>query len=240
MRGGFAPLVAALKEKKIPCAAYISCFKDSTAPENDAELSVLRTGAQGGRWTDSAGNGWLNPFSAEAREYVLRSVAAAADEGFAYIVLDNVCFPPDSGSAPAYYAGESDYSGTRNQLLRGFVHDAVVKAGAAQTILMLRASGLEPGANAERAPYYGSLLDTNAGFVCADARLSVQAKNVSVGGKTFDEPGDIPFAFMLAMGELAAGNAGEARVLLCVDADANAEEGAAAAEYVQASGCVFW
>ena len=237
---GRAPLVAALKKMDIPCAAYISCFKDSAAPKERASLSVLRTGGEGGRWTDNAGNGWLNPFSEAAREYVLQAVEDASQEGFAYIVLDNVCFPTDSGSAPAFYEGEKEYIGTRNQLLRGFVFDAVQRAGAAQTVLMLRSVGLEPGADPERAPYYGNLLETSAAFICADARLSVQQKNVTVNGRAFDTPGNIPFAFMLAVGELAEANAGETRVLLCFDADENADEGAAAADYTHTAGLIYW
>ena len=233
-------LVAALHDRGKQAAAYISCFKD-TAGAAQSDAMAIRSGSEENSiWKDNAGNNWLNPFSAEAREYLLSLVADAAETGYDYILLDNVCFPGDSGSSAAYYPGESEFTGTRNQLLRGFVNDAVNRAGTAQTILMCRFAAFDPDAAPEKAPYYGNMLGTSAGTICADARLSVQPKNCAVGETLFNDPADIPFAFTLAVGEYTVNNAENTRVLLCVDADNAADDALSAAGYAGAAGCILW
>jgi hypothetical protein len=234
-----AALVSALHAQGYRAAAYISCFKDSFRPELDPSLAVQPVNRPNEAWKDNTGNGWLNPFSAEARRLLLDTVASAAADGFDYILLDNVCFAGDSGSAAPFYAGESEFTGTRNQLLRGFVSDAVSAAGGARTILMTRFAALEAGAPNDRAPAYGDLLDTAAGTLCADARFSVQPKNVTVNGEAFADAADIPYAFVLAVGEFAVKNAGGTPVLLCVQKSA-AAEAASAAGYAGAAGIILW
>ncbi len=235
----YADLVKALQAHGFGTAAYISCFKDSYHTWDNAALSV-RGGADGAPWTDNAGAGWLNPFVPEARALLLEIIRSAADDGFDYILLDNVCFPADSGSATASYPGEDEYHGTRNQVLTGFISDAVTAAGRAGTILLTRISAFDPEAAADRAPTYGNLLHTAAGLLAADARLSLQPKNMTVGSETFADPADIPYAFTLAAGEFALHNAETGRVLLCLEAGNTAEETLKAARFAGAAGWILW
>ncbi len=235
----YAELIKALEARGFGTAAYISCFKDSFHTWDNAALSV-RGGADGAPWTDNAGAGWLNPFAPEARALLLESIRGAADEGFDYILLDNVCFPADSGSATAFYPGEDEYPGTRNQVLTAFVSDAVTAAGRAGTILLTRISAFDPAAAADRAPAYGDLLHTAAGILAVDARLSLQPKNLTVGGETFADPADLPYAFTLAAGEFAVNNAENGRVLLCLESGDTAEEALKAARYAGAAGWILW
>ena len=233
-------LVPALHAAGKRAAAYICCFTDPIHAWETPSLAVRSLNANGEVWTDNAGAGWLNPFSAEARALLLDTVKNAAAAGFDYVVLDNVCFPADSGSATAYYAGEDEYTGTRNQVLRGFISDAVSAAGKAGTVLLTRYTSFDPDASADRAPAYGNLLDTAAGMTAADARLSRQNKNVTVGAETFADPADIPYAFTLAVGEFAVANAGNARVLLCLENDATAQETVKAAKFAGVYGWILW
>ena len=233
-------LIPQLHRMDISAAAYISCFQDSFHTWDTPALSVRTLNEYGGAWTDNSGAGWLNPFSAEARGILLDTVKSAADAGFDYILLDNVCFPADSGSASAYYAGESDYNGTRNQVLTGFISDAVSAAGKAATILLSRFSAFDAEAGADRAPTYGDLLHTAAGVLAADVRLSGQPKNVTVGEETFADPADLPYAFTLAVAEFTVKNAPGSRVVLCMDNDRTAKEAVKAAEYAGVEGWILW
>lgn len=235
----YAELIQALHAQGFRAAAYISCFKDSYHTWDNAALSV-RGGADGAPWTDNAGAGWLNPFAPEARALLLEIIRGAADEGFDYILLDNVCFPADSGSATAFYPGEDEYPGTRNQVLTAFVSDAVTAAGKAGTILLTRISAFDPEAAADRAPTYGNLLHTAAGMLAADARLSLQPGNVTVGGETFADPADLPYAFTLAAGEFALKHTENSRVLLCLENGDTAEETLKAARFAGAAGWILW
>ena len=233
-------LIRKLHGEGLSAAAYITCFQDSCHTWDTPSLSVRTLNENGDPWTDNAGAGWLNPFAPEARALLLEIIRGAADEGFDYILLDNVCFPADSGSATAFYPGEDEYPGTRNQVLTAFVSDAVTAAGKAGTILLTRISAFDPEAAADRAPTYGNLLHTAAGMLAADARLSLQPGNVTVGGETFADPADLPYAFTLAAGEFALKHTENSRVLLCLENGDTAEETLKAARFAGAAGWILW
>ncbi len=237
---GTEALSRSLREAGYKTAAYISCFKDTLQPINTPGLGVQTVNGESLYWKDNGGSGWLNPFSAEARTLLLETVASAAEADFDYLLLDNVCFPADAGGAAARYPGEGDYNGTRNQLLTGFVNDAVSAAGGVSTVLMGKFNSFDASASADRPPCYGSLAKTNASLLCADARFSEQQKNLTVGTEKFADAADLPFAFVLAVSELTAANAGETGVLVCVENGGGAAEAVKAAGYSGAKGVIIW
>ena len=61
-----------------------------------------------------------------------------------------------------------------------------------------------------------------------------------MGGETFADPADIPYAFTLAAGEFALHNAETGRVLLCLEAGDTAEETLKAARFARAAGWILW
>lgn len=234
--------LAALREAGVKTCAYISCFLDPLAAEWEPDMAVLRD--DGGVWADNAGDGWLNPFSVSARAYIARIVEAAADAGFDSVLLDHVCFSADSGTSMAYYPGEANSSLTRNGVLAAFVEEAVEAAGGAEVIVMCRYPAFDPVAAADLPGYGGSLLQTAAGALCADARLSRQQKNCSVGTAHFADPAAMPFVFTLAVGDYAAGGVADslsgADVLVCVENDDALSETLEAVRLSGATGCVIW
>ena len=68
-------------------------------------------------------------------------------------------------------------------------------------MLAVKTGGLDPAAPETLPPYYGNLLGAAAGTLLADARPSLQPKNVTVGEETFQNPASLPFVFMLAVGD---------------------------------------
>lgn len=236
--------VKALKNSGYKTAAYISCFKDSVVPQADLTYAVRKNTADGDAWRDNADAGWLNPFSADARNYVLDLISKASAGGFDFIFLDNVCFPTDSGTAQAVFAGESDYSGSRNQLLRSFISDAVNRAGSAKTVLMCKYTAFDPAADENAAPYYGNFLDTPAGILMADARPSLQAKNITVGNDAFLSAESIPFVFVLSVGEYAENGmekSGSGSIpALCVENSETLSDQLDAAAFTGAGWVLIW
>ena len=234
--------VAALKGAGYQVGAYVCCFRDRVAAEADPSLGVLRDGEDGRRlWRDNASSPWLNPFSAEARTYLLDAVKAAAEE-FDLIVLDCVCFPTDAGLAAPVFEGETDYPGTRNQLLMSFLSEAVRAAGRARIALIGGVEALSPDADETLPPCYGSMRASPAGVYFADARPSFFGRNVTVGTQTFASPASLPFPFVLAVGERAGELCGDdaLRFGLCVDRGAALEEELAAAAFTDATRVLIW
>ncbi|MBR5409479.1 MAG: hypothetical protein IK104_02315 [Clostridia bacterium] len=222
-------VVERVQEKGYKTAAYICCFQDTVCAWSEPYIAVNRAASEDGAvWSDNAGKSWLNPYSEGARSYLLRLVEKAGEAGFDYIVLDQVAFPTDVGVSQPTYPGEADFTGTRNALLRSFVADAVARAGTAKTALAVKTAGLAPDAPDNAPPYYGHMLGSAAGTLLADARVSVQPKNVTVGNETFLSPDSLPFVFVLAVGdELKSGleRAGAAnRPALWVDAGKDLSE----------------
>lgn len=71
-------------------AAYVSCFRDNTAPYQNNRLA-LRTTI--GNWRGPGDIRWMSPAVAEARQYVTDICGELANLGFREILLDNAAFP---------------------------------------------------------------------------------------------------------------------------------------------------
>lgn len=234
--------VAALQQAGIKTCAYISCFRDPLAAQWEPGIAVARTG--GGVWTDNDNAGWLNPFSDAARAYLTRIIAAAAKAGFDSVLLDHVCFSADSGTAMAFYPAEESSGLSRSGALYTFVEEAVEAAAGARVIVMCRYPAFDPLAAPELPGYGGNLLQTAAWGLCADARLSRQPKNCSVGTAHFADPAAMPFVFTLAVCDYAEGGVADslsgAEVLVCVENDGAGSETLEAVRLSGVSGYVLW
>ena len=225
-------------------AAYISCFLDPLAARWEVSMAVRRTNDQGDVWTDNAGFAWLNPFSQAARTYVSQIASSAAKAGFDYIVLDNVCFSSDSGTAMPYYPGEDGAGVSRNAVLNAFVEDIVTSASGARVIVMCRFSAFDPLADADLPAYGGNLLQTAASALCVDARLSFQQKNVAIGTERFSDPASLPFVFTLAAGDYAVQGITDAlsgaESMICIENGDTLADTLRAVKLMNLYGYVIW
>lgn len=195
--------VQTLSEGGIKTAAYISCFKDSVAAVADLTYSVRQTSAEGGTWRDNSDNGWLNPFSQNTTDYILTLVKEAAEAGFDYILLDNVCFSTDAGNAKAYYTDESTSKYDRNTVLQVFVTECRKKAEKSKVIVMCDISAYNSKAVSD-GKYGGNMLSLPAKNLAVDLRLSRQAKTVKIGSNEFSLIKELPYVFVLEACEYAA------------------------------------
>lgn len=237
--------VRAIKEAGYEVCAYISCFKDSAAATADLTYSVRKNTYEGDAWTDNAGKYWLDPFSTAAREYVLNIIAKAAENGFDRILLANVCFSADSGSAQQYYAWEQDSSMTRNQALISFIGSAVKSSGKTRLTFMGTAAAFDTSLTDDTPGYYGGMLNTAASSLCIDARVSRQPKKTVIGTETFSDAALMPYVFVLSASGYAVkavNTASEtpAETLVCVENGEQLSEELAAVGFSGANGYIIW
>lgn len=246
---GAADTVKAVKAAGYEVCAYISCFKDTAASRADLTFSVRKNTYEGDAWLDNSGHGWLDPFSEPARNYVTELITAAAETGFDRIILGNVCFPSDSGTAPQCFAWESSYTASRNQILINFIGSAVKSSGSARLTVMFDHTAFSSEQKSDEPGYYGSMLSCAASSLCIDARLSCQQKNITVGKETFSDASLMPYVFVLAVSEYAENAVTESErevenengeLLVCIENGPSMSEELLAAELSGADGCIIW
>ena len=133
-----------LEEQGLFLIVRISSFQDETAARGNKTLAVNYR-APGTLWLDNfqnqGGKPWLNPYSADARQYLLDLALEAADSGAALVVLDDVCFPPNSLTGDAYFGETEGLS--RGEILAGFAQqaeEALSKKGVRSAIYLTGAT----------------------------------------------------------------------------------------------------
>ncbi|MBP2018509.1 hypothetical protein J2Z79_001924 [Symbiobacterium terraclitae] len=92
-----------LHARGIYAIARIVVFKDPIVAPAHPDWAVHH--ASGGIWRDWNGVAWLNPYSREAWDYVIRVARAAAEAGFDEIQFDYVRFPTDGDLSATRYPG---------------------------------------------------------------------------------------------------------------------------------------
>jgi hypothetical protein len=107
----------------------IVSFKDPILAAARPDLALQDT--QGGIWHDLKGNGWLDPYSTEAQDYVISLGVEAVELGFDEIQYDYIRFPSDGDMTRAYSRYKDDrpaYKVIENFVARA--HDQIVPRGA--------------------------------------------------------------------------------------------------------------
>jgi len=84
----------------------VVAFQDSQLAAARPDLALSR--ADGSRWTDAAGRGWVSPYDRRVWRYVVDVAAVAARAGFDEIQLDYVRFPSDGDVRSILYPGRRD------------------------------------------------------------------------------------------------------------------------------------
>lgn len=226
-------------------AAYISCFLDSCAAVADYTFAVRSNSAEGGAWRDNSSRCWLNPFSADAKKYLLSVIEAAANGGFSRIILGNVRFPTDSGESEAFFAGESSSGIGRNGVLRAFVSSAVSAAGKASVTLLCGLDAVNSSPDNKLGGTSGSLLGSAAGSVCIDARASEASDKMTVGEKTVIGAPSMPYVLVSEIARYTLSNIKNTEnespenVFLIIDGGESFEDEKAALELSGADGFII-
>lgn len=87
----FQSVLSELLASDYHSVARISCFRDNLMAR--AQHGLALTKSDGTLWYDAGSKAWLNPYSEEARQYLIGIAVELAAMGFDEILLDDLCFP---------------------------------------------------------------------------------------------------------------------------------------------------
>lgn len=128
-------------------AAYVSCFRDNTAPYQNNRLA-LRTSI--GNWRGPEEIRWMTPENADVRDYLSGVCGELAELGFAEIILDYAAFPTE-GDLSLILTGDRYNPETFSQTVDGFyrqVRQAVGSGADAPALsIVTDKATLEQGSN---------------------------------------------------------------------------------------------
>lgn len=154
--------------KGITVIARIYCFEDPAVAETFPAIAVKYMDTDV-NWRDNTtenGNGWLNPISKRAKNYlygIMEELYAMNIRGF---MLESVQFP-DGLKSGATYPGEKE-SSKRNEVLKSFV--STVRKKLPKDALLIVSEGATDAAKGNENIYFGSMSDISVDAVAADTR----------------------------------------------------------------------
>ena len=154
--------------KGIMVIARIYCFEDPAVAETFPTTAVKYMDTDV-NWRDNTtenGNGWLNPVSKRAKNYlygIMEELYAMNIRGF---MLESVQFP-DGLKSGATYPGEKE-SSKRNEVLKSFV--STVRKKLPKDALLIVSEGATDAAKGNESIYFGSMSDISVDAVAADTR----------------------------------------------------------------------
>ena len=97
-------------------AAYVSCFRDNTAPYENNRLA-LRTSI--GNWRGPGEIRWMTPENSDVRDYLAGVCGEMAELGFGEIILDYAAFPTE-GDLSLILTGDRYNPDTFSQTVEAF------------------------------------------------------------------------------------------------------------------------
>lgn len=189
-----AEAAAKIKSAGLIPAARLHAFKDAAAAVADRELAVTYYDTAV-YWFDNSpelgGKPWLNPYSEEARRYIISLAQELCDSGFEMIMLDSVQFPTGYALDKAGY-GEESANLSRAQILSQFVGEirSAVETKGAKLIICCSTDWLSYDENMSRMVYGGSPAEFFTDNVMVNMPQGVDNwKNIisSIGEKTSSE-----------------------------------------------------
>lgn len=107
--------------------AQMSCFRDNSATRAKRPWAVGTNDAL--VWLDPQENRWLNPFVAQARDYLVALMGEIYDLGFSEILLDKVAFPTNGIQSIISYGANTDKVGAINAFITSAKAMAQQKGG---------------------------------------------------------------------------------------------------------------
>ena len=160
----------------------VHCFDDPLAAGEMVEAAVLRRDTDV-PWTDGQGRRWLNPWSTQAREYLLAVIREAAAFGADELLLCGVQFP-EGNLQGAVFPGQEEIdpdiedidaklAAARNAVLRGFIAEAKEAAGEATLYVMIPGQAALDGSAALGGDLWGCAAD----YIAVDTRGTPWARD---------------------------------------------------------------
>ncbi|MDR1117136.1 MAG: putative glycoside hydrolase [Oscillospiraceae bacterium] len=186
-------MIKKLKAEGVYLIARMSAFKDNLVPRKMQNYSVKT--ANGVIWLDQEYQGWLNPYSEDALDYLSALACELIGLGFDEIMLDNFCFPTRGRPNLLYFPEEAEL--TREDALNSFAAKFTQRVAAAGGKVSFRYSfeSLQGGGTGSGVNLSGSLASS---LPPADRRIFLEfadtglAENMTLGEEYSDlTDGDI-------------------------------------------------
>ncbi len=156
------------EEKDIRVIARIYCFRDNAVASTNPSLAVkyMNTDVN---WVDASaekvGSSRLNPFSADARKYIISIIEEVMQFKIKGILLEEVSFPSGENTKAASFPGEKKNSG-RNKTLLNFVND--IKKALPEDCILLMGHTAKDVLETNNTLYSGSMLKSAADGFAVD------------------------------------------------------------------------
>jgi hypothetical protein len=170
--------IAAAKSAGLRVIVRVSCFRDSTAPSVLPDAAVRYSQDSKMLWLDDypdkGGKPWLNPFSDDAREYLLAIIREAAAMKPDAVYLTGVQFPSGAQSLAAFPGENNTSAPTRNAQLLRFIKDAKTAVGKLTLLCEMDAQAALQAAGA--AIYGGDLWSAEADALIIPASSAAEIK----------------------------------------------------------------
>lgn len=178
--------IALLKSMGYKIFAEINCYEDSLSASKLPQAAITEKDGVTIWLDDSAendGNPWLNPYSANAENYLLGIIAESVQIGADAILLKSVTFPESNYAENLFCKGESESQISRNAILHNFVEKAAEKAGVPIAVYM----NVDAALNGNTLAFSGSLFDSHASFNAVDFRKSVQKDGYAISDISYSQ-----------------------------------------------------
>lgn len=187
---GFEADIKKLNDAGIKTIASMHCFKDPKAHTANSKMAVLYAPDPSYIWLDNAptagGKSWLNPYSSDARDYLISIAKEIKGLGFDMILLESVQFPNNNSSKASFGADANAQS--RSEILTQFIKEmnTAVEAQGGQIILSVPAFA---AVGEENTIFGGNPLDFGAKYVAVNLRVSDIPGNLKLSDeKTLTNP----------------------------------------------------
>lgn len=198
-----AETVESIKNSGLQVFASFSCFGDSIYARNNQDAAAyILSEEQSGEMQEaralwySHGDGscaWISPYSDTVTSYLLSIIQDIASMGVDGIILNNVMLPYSEKNESVIFPGQPSENPDVNKEAADFVSlvKSRVSCPVGAEISLMNAVNITEGKEENY------LFLSGADYIAVDSRLSTVPKNISVNGKTFEEPGAKPYMFML-------------------------------------------
>ena len=168
-------------------AAKISCFKDPVAPGTMRSAAVLYSGDHSQLWLEYNGDSrtnWLNPYSTDARQYIIDLAKEAVSLGYKQIYLDNIEFPVNDEHA--YYG---DGLPTKEEALKAFMAEAMQQINAAGgKVSFIMPGDASAGAGAAQKGLDQSIYAFTADYYTPNFCPSLMKLGITINGAAIAKP----------------------------------------------------
>ena len=172
--------ISKIKSEHIRVFALVSCFEDNKAATVMGDAAVLTDRLE--LWSDETTlRAWLNPYSQQARDYILDIITEICSLDVDGFVLTSVTFPVTSNSSLARYPEEAALT-DRNSVIKDFISSAIERAGEREVILGV---SFDAAFGSDLSGCGGNILDSEARYFAPDLRAASQTEDVLFGDKLY-------------------------------------------------------